>query len=146
MPSRSRSCRCARTRPSLAARTQRRCSPRPAIPGHHRPGRHCRVLVCGPRVVFSTYQSSPQVAAAQSDASIPAFDLVIADEAHRCAGRVSSDYSTVLNADLIRASKRLFMTATPRTFTSRVVKKADDEGIEVASMDDHTVFGRSFID
>ena len=95
----------------------------------------------GPRVVFSTYQSSPQVAAAQSDASIPAFDLVIADEAHRCAGRVSSDYSTVLDTDLIRASKRLFMTATPRTFTPRVVKKADDEGIEVASMDDHTVFG-----
>ena len=95
----------------------------------------------GPRVVFSTYQSSPQVAAAQSDPAVPALDLVIADEAHRCAGRVSSDYSTVLDADLIRASKRLFMTATPRTFTPRVVKKADDEGIEVASMDDHTVFG-----
>ena len=33
------------------------------------------------------------------------------------------------------------MTATLLMFTPRVVKKAEDEGIEVASMDDHTVFG-----
>ena len=39
----------------------------------------------GPRVVFSTYQSSPRIAEAfQLQAS--RFDLVIADEAHRCAG------------------------------------------------------------
>ena len=41
----------------------------------------------GPRVVFSTYQSSPQIAAAFALGRVPAFDLVIADEAHRVAGR-----------------------------------------------------------
>ena len=95
----------------------------------------------GRRVVFSTYQSSPQVAAAQAAGQVPGFDLVIADEAHRCAGKVSSVYGTVLDDEAIRAKKRLFMTATPRTYTARVQKKADDEGIEVASMDDEAVFG-----
>ncbi len=40
----------------------------------------------GSRVVFSTYQSSPQIAAAFAVGRVPAFDLVIADEAHRVAG------------------------------------------------------------
>ena len=40
----------------------------------------------GPRVVFATYQSSPQIAKAFRLGRVPAFDLVIADEAHRCAG------------------------------------------------------------
>jgi predicted helicase len=40
----------------------------------------------GPRVVFSTYQSSPQIADALIG-RVPGFDLAIADEAHRCAGR-----------------------------------------------------------
>ena len=52
----------------------------------------------GPRVVFATYQSSPQMAAAFTLGRVPAFDLVIADEAHRCAGPVSSDFATVLDA------------------------------------------------
>ncbi len=95
----------------------------------------------GRRVVFSTYQSSHQVAAAQAAGKVPGFDLVIADEAHRCAGKVSPGYGTVLDDEAIRARQRLFMTATPRTYTARVQKKADDEGIEVASMDDETVFG-----
>jgi predicted helicase len=95
----------------------------------------------GRRVVFSTYQSSPRIVEAQADPAVPAFDVVFADEAHRCAGKVSSDYGTVLDGDQIRASKRLFMTATPRTFTARVRNKADDEGLEVASMDDQATFG-----
>ena len=52
----------------------------------------------GPRVVFATYQSSPQIAEAFALGRVPAFDLVIADEAHRCAGPVSSDFATVLDA------------------------------------------------
>lgn len=42
----------------------------------------------GAKVVFSTYQSSPLVAEAQTSESVQAFDLAIADEAHRCAGKV----------------------------------------------------------
>lgn len=51
----------------------------------------------GRRVVFATYQSSPQVAEAFELGRVPGFDLVVADEAHRCAGPVSSDFATVLD-------------------------------------------------
>src|SRR5450756_559836 len=71
----------------------------------------------GRRVVFATYQSSPRLADAHG-LGAPAFDLVVADEAHRCAGPVSGDFATVLAEDRIRAAKRLFMTATPRYFTN----------------------------
>jgi superfamily II DNA or RNA helicase len=96
----------------------------------------------GARVIFSTYQSSPLIAEAQSDNSTPAFDLVVADEAHRCAGKTSSDFSTVLDNDRIRAAKRLFATATPRTYTATVKKSAGERGIEVVGMDDAAVFGK----
>jgi predicted helicase len=68
----------------------------------------------GSRVVFATYQSSPQIAKAFELGTVPAFDLVIADEAHRCAGPVSSAFATVLDVGKIKAKRRLFMTATPR--------------------------------
>jgi superfamily II DNA or RNA helicase len=96
----------------------------------------------GDKVIFSTYQSSPLVADAQANQSIPAFDLVVADEAHRCTGKVSSAFSTVLDNNRINATKRLFATATPRTYTASVKKTAEDRGIEVVGMDDEAVFGK----
>ena len=98
----------------------------------------------GPRVVFSTYQSSPQIAAAFAVGRVPAFDLAIADEAHRVAGIESSDFATVLDATAIQARRRLFMTATPRYFTGRVLKAAQEADLEVASMDDPSKFGTVF--
>jgi hypothetical protein len=98
----------------------------------------------GGRVVFSTYQSSQQIAAAFGLGRVPGFDLVIADEAHRCAGPVSSDFATVLDDTVIRATRRLFMTATPRYFTGRIIKAAKDADFEVASMDDKAKFGTVF--
>jgi superfamily II DNA or RNA helicase len=98
----------------------------------------------GSQVVFATYQSSPRIAEAFRLGRVPDFDLVIADEAHRCAGRVSSDFATVLGADAIPARRRLFMTATPRFFTGRVVKEAKEADFEVASMDDESRFGLVF--
>ncbi len=98
----------------------------------------------GPRVVFSTYQSSPQLAAAFTLGRVPAFDLVVADEAHRVAGVESSAFATVLDAIAVKARQRLFMTATPRYFTGRVLKAAQEVDLEVASMDDETKFGRVF--
>lgn len=97
-----------------------------------------------PLVVFATYQSSPQIAKAFTLGRVPGFDLAIADEAHRCAGPVSSDFATVLDPVEIRAKQRLFMTATPRYFTGRVVKAAQEADYEVASMDDDTRFGAVF--
>ena len=96
----------------------------------------------GYKVVFSTYQSSPLIAEAQKDQTTPAFDLVIADEAHRCTGKTSGDFATILDGKSIRASKRLFATATPRTYTTIVKKAAEDRGIEVVGMDDEAVFGK----
>ena len=98
----------------------------------------------GPLVVFSTYQSSPQIEAAFALGRVPGFDLVIADEAHRVAGPVSSDFATVLDPAAIKAARRLFMTATPRYFTGRVLKAAQAADFEVASMDDEAKFGPVF--
>ena len=95
----------------------------------------------GNRVVFATYQSSAVIAAAQADTAIPAFDLVVADEAHRCAGKVGSDFTAILDNAQIRASKRLFATATPRTYSSTVKKAAEDRGVEVVGMDNVALFG-----
>ncbi|MDP1653347.1 MAG: Helicase associated domain protein [Rhodocyclaceae bacterium] len=95
----------------------------------------------GARVVFSTYQSSSVIAAAQADPAIPAFDLVVADEAHRCAGKVGSDFTAVLDNAQIRSAKRLFATATPRTYSSTVHKAAEDRGVEVVGMDNAALFG-----
>jgi len=96
------------------------------------------------RVVFATYQSSPKIAEAYRLGRVPGFDLVIADEAHRCAGRVSSEFATVLDGDPIVARRRLFMTATPRFFTGRVVREAKEAEFEVASMDNESRFGPVF--
>ena len=98
----------------------------------------------GPLVVFSTYQSSPQIAEAFRLGRVPGFDLIVADEAHRCAGPVSSEFATVLDPEAIKGSRRLFMTATPRYFTGRVLKAAQDADYEVASMDDEEKFGPVF--
>jgi superfamily II DNA or RNA helicase len=98
----------------------------------------------GPRVVFSTYHSSPQIAKAYELGRVPAFDIVFADEAHRVAGLMHSDFATVLHASRIKAHKRLFMTATPRVYSSSTKKVAKDENFEQASMDDHEKFGPVF--
>lgn len=94
----------------------------------------------GRRVVFATYQSSPQVAAAYAGKT-PHFDLAVADEAHRCTGRTSSEFATILDSEQIKAKRRLFMTATPRYYTPRVRREAGQLDVEVASMDDEAVFG-----
>lgn len=98
----------------------------------------------GSRVVFATYQSSPQIAKAFQLGRVPAFDLAVADEAHRCAGPVSSDFATILDPDKIKARRRLLMTATPRYFTGRVVREAKEADFEIASMDEEAVFGAVF--
>jgi superfamily II DNA or RNA helicase len=98
----------------------------------------------GPRVVFATYQSSPKIAEAFRLGRVPAFDLAIADEAHRCAGRVDGDFGTILDSEAIKARRRLFMTATPRYYTGRTLRAAKEEDFEVGSMDDEGKFGKVF--
>lgn len=96
----------------------------------------------GCSVVFATYQSSLRVSEALlADPTPLPFDLVLADEAHRCAGPVSGPYATVLDSRLIPATKRVFMTATPRYYTGRLKRRAMQDDFEIASMDDEATFG-----
>jgi superfamily II DNA or RNA helicase len=94
----------------------------------------------GNKVIFSTYQSSKQIADALKNRDFK-FDLVLADEAHRLAGNVDLDFGAVLDSDLIPAKKRLFMTATPRIFTSAVKVQSKERGTQISSMDDVDNFG-----
>lgn len=94
-----------------------------------------------PKVVFCTYQSSPLITEAQLKADKFAFDLAIADEAHRCAGKADAGFATILDGQKIRAAKRLFTTATPRYFGKSVVSKAEGRGLEVVGMNDESIFG-----
>lgn len=98
----------------------------------------------GPKVVFSTYQSSNLIADAQADQKVPSFNLAIADEAHRCAGDKAGNFATILDGQRIRADKRLFTTATPRTYSTALKKGAEGRGIEIVGMDNEEVFGKQF--
>ncbi|MHB1523759.1 MAG: DEAD/DEAH box helicase [Candidatus Dormibacteria bacterium] len=97
----------------------------------------------GRHVAFATYQSSPKLAEAFK-LGAPAFDLTIADEAHRCAGVTEAPFSTVLDSNAIRSKRRLFMTATPRLFTDRVKRDVEGSDRQIASMDDEERFGPVF--
>ena len=96
-------------------------------------------------VVFSTYQSIDAVAQAQ-ELGAPGFDLVICDEAHRTtgatvAGTDESAFVRVHNDDYIHASKRLYMTATPRIYDDSTKARAGQKNAILASMDDVETYG-----
>ena len=94
-----------------------------------------------PKVVFCTYQSSPLITEAQLVAADFTFDLAVADEAHRCAGKADAGFATILDGNKIRATKRLFTTATPRYFGKSIQSKAEGRGLEVVGMNDESIFG-----
>ena len=97
----------------------------------------------GRKVIFTTYHSSPRLAEAlrSSGSSV---DLLIADEAHRLAGKTTSDFSSLVKDSDLSIKKRLFMTATPRFFSTSVKKSAESDGLEILSMDDANTFGPEF--
>lgn len=96
-------------------------------------------------VVFSTYQSIDVISQAQS-LGLDAFDLVICDEAHRTtgvtlAGQDESHFVKVHDQGFIQASKRLYMTATPRVFDDSVTKKASENDAVLADMGNEATYG-----
>ncbi|MDD2750113.1 MAG: DEAD/DEAH box helicase family protein [Acidithiobacillus sp.] len=101
-------------------------------------------------VVFSTYQSIDKVIEAQREGALEAFDLVICDEAHRTTGltlpedKDDSSFVKVHQNHLIRASKRLYMTATPRIYNDQTKTKADKKEAVLFSMDDPDLYGPEF--
>jgi superfamily II DNA or RNA helicase len=95
-----------------------------------------------PLLAVCTYDSSPALAEAMRSVPGFSFSLAIADEAHRCAGLEGSKRKTILDEGAIRAKRRLFFTATPTVYGTRDKGRAANKNVRLASMDDHTVFGR----
>ncbi len=84
-------------------------------------------------VIFSTYHSAPRLADAAHQTGTT-FSLLIADEAHRTAGKKDATFTTVLSQAKFTAKRRLFLTATRRIHTG-----ADD----TLSMDDTALYGKT---
>ncbi|MBT2611414.1 Helicase associated domain protein [Streptomyces sp. ISL-87] len=85
--------------------------------------------------VFSTYASLGLGTLERAhQAGLPAWDLIVVDEAHRTSGRVGKPWAVVHDNARIPAARRLYMTATPRLW------QAGEEpgcGDLVASMEDN---------
>jgi predicted helicase len=99
-------------------------------------------------VVFATYQSIQVIADAHKNHGLPAFELIICDEAHRTtgatlAGEDESNFVKVHNQDFIEGRKRLYMTATPRVFGDAVKSKASEASAVLCSMDDESLYGKT---
>ena len=97
-------------------------------------------------VVFSTYQSLEVISKAQKEHGLPAFDLVVCDEAHRTTGATlagddESSFVKIHDEDFIKGAFRLYMTATPRVFGDAVKTKAKEVDAVLCSMDDTSKFG-----
>ncbi|MBS9395333.1 MAG: DEAD/DEAH box helicase [Dolichospermum sp. LBC05a] len=99
-------------------------------------------------VIFSTYQSIQAISDAQKK-SLPQFDLIICDEAHRTtgvtiSGEDESYFVRVHNQDFIKAKKRLYMTATPKIFSDETKVQAQENDAFLCSMDDVNIYGKEF--
>lgn len=99
-------------------------------------------------VIFSTYQSIQVISDAQKQHSLPAFDLIICDEAHRTtgatlAGEDESNFVRIHDQGFIAGAKRLYMTATPRIFGDAIKTKAQEVDATLASMDNLALFGET---
>lgn len=97
-------------------------------------------------VVFSTYHSIEVISRAQKEHDLPSFDLIICDEAHRTTGATfdgesESNFVKVHDADFIQSAKRLYMTATPRIYGDVSKVKAEQQSVELCSMDDKALYG-----
>ncbi|MFD6335470.1 DEAD/DEAH box helicase family protein [Streptomyces niveus] len=67
----------------------------------------------GPVTDFATYASLPTVVTAHHAHRLPAWDLIVVDEAHRTAGRLGKAWASIHHDDQVPAHRRLYLTATP---------------------------------
>jgi len=89
----------------------------------------------GDRVVVSTYASAERTGEGLAAAGMSA-DLLICDEAHHLAGYAELPTRRLLDPAVLPASRRLYMTATPR-----IGSTAHADTDRMLSMDDATIFG-----
>ena len=98
-------------------------------------------------VVYGTYQSIDVISEAQHKQGLADFDLIVCDEAHRTTGATfdgddESHFVKVHDAGYLRASKRLYMTATPRIYGDTAKASAERDNVALYSMDDEAQFGK----
>jgi predicted helicase len=98
-------------------------------------------------VIFSTYHSIEVISQAQRRHRLPAFDLIICDEAHRTTGATFDDqdesaFVRVHDAKFIQSAKRLYMTATPRIYGDHAKATAERDNVVLCSMDDEKLYGK----
>ncbi|GAA7189627.1 DEAD/DEAH box helicase family protein [Helicobacter pylori] len=99
-------------------------------------------------IIFSTYQSALRIQEAQR-MGLNEIDLIICDEAHRTVGAMYSTNErddknafTLCHSDgNIKATKRLYMTATPKVYSESSKAKAKESDNVIYSMDDAGIFG-----
>ncbi|GAA7080610.1 hypothetical protein ID0189_11920 [Helicobacter pylori] len=99
-------------------------------------------------IIFSTYQSALRIQEAQ-ERGLGEIDLVICDEAHRTVGAMYSSNErddknafTLCHSDEnIKATKRLYMTATPKVYSESSKARAKESDNAIYSMDDESIFG-----
>jgi predicted helicase len=99
-------------------------------------------------VVFSTYHSIDVISSAQYDYNLDEFDLIICDEAHRTTGATlvgedESHFVKIHSNDNVRGKKRLYMTATPKIYGETARRREDEGEVNLASMDDKSIFGET---
>lgn len=98
-------------------------------------------------VVFSTYHSIEVLHDAQHAHGLDDFDLIVCDEAHRTTGATfegddESAFVSVHDADYLRATKRLYMTATPRIYGNEAKAIAERDNATLYSMDNEDWYGK----
>ncbi|MFI9162825.1 DEAD/DEAH box helicase [Kitasatospora aureofaciens] len=108
-----------------------------------------------PVTVYATYASLERIVQAHQLHGLPAWDLVVVDEAHRTAGSEGKAWAAVHADDQVPAARRLYFTATPRIADDRRAKDGladldadtDTDSAEgqalpaLCSMDDETIYG-----
>ncbi|MEU9044598.1 MULTISPECIES: DEAD/DEAH box helicase family protein [unclassified Kitasatospora] len=106
-----------------------------------------------PVTVYATYASLERIVQAHGECGLPAWDLVVVDEAHRTAGSEGKAWAAVHDDAQVPAVRRLYFTATPRIADDRTAKDGLTDLTDIdpdvdtpalpalCSMDDETIYG-----
>ncbi|TLQ38765.1 DEAD/DEAH box helicase [Streptomyces marianii] len=105
----------------------------------------------GPVTIYATYASLGVLAEAFEGTygqRLAPVDLACIDEAHRTSGSLGKAWADIHDQGVIPATRRLYLTATPRIWEERPPTWEQREGVRerlkeemAASMDDESIFG-----